>query len=71
MKLHFSVQPALQKGIPEHNQNEGMCVCARKHQTGGPQETTKQAKKYAKCTESMKVIDRAFHYVSHAFSIHV
>ena len=38
-----------------------------------PQETTKQARKYAKYTESMIIIDRAFHYVSFTciFSTHI
>lgn len=35
-----------------------------------PQETLKLAKKSAKCMESMTIIDRAFHTVSHAFSTH-
>lgn len=35
-----------------------------------PQETLKPAKKYAKCMESMTIIVRAFHTVSHAFSTH-
>ena len=71
----YSIRPLLQKGTIYLNtpRMEECVYVPESIKTECPQETTKQARKYAKYTESMIIIDRAFHYVSFTciFSTHI